>query len=407
MPTPMAQSKIFALSPPCPCAVRVTLARTFSKIRGAPPMKVGLMTPRFSTILVRSPSTAVLKPNSSCTRGAAPCPARGTSAATGTARRRGPGCPAPRRPCPRRSSCRGPAGRPWAGRWCRRCRSGWPGPPGRSWRSAGRSTSGSSASSVCAAGWRVRPGSGCVTWSVLLDVPSNSTMAVRRGRSAVEDLVRLLGVLGEHAPPIRSRRGCRRHRPRWSTGTPWWSRRRRTGWPGRRGSTRSGWSRRSRPAAAARRRDRPGRRPGRTPGPWSAPRSATSIRRRPGSGRPRPCGVLSTRSTKQVPERLGSLGQCRGHDASSLTGRTAPPTPPVRGVACRSGWPRLYVGERHLCLIPGPPDAGSARNARLRNSFYVREQCCPSAPCRVRRGDDAASKGADHARPAIRVLRRP
>ena len=67
MPTPIAQSKIFAFSPPSPCAVSVTLARTFSKMRGAPPMKVGLMTPRFSTILVRSPSTAVLKPNSSCT----------------------------------------------------------------------------------------------------------------------------------------------------------------------------------------------------------------------------------------------------------------------------------------------------------------------------------------------------
>ena len=43
-PTPIAQSKILALRPPWPCAVRVTLARTFSKIRGAPPMNVGLTT---------------------------------------------------------------------------------------------------------------------------------------------------------------------------------------------------------------------------------------------------------------------------------------------------------------------------------------------------------------------------
>ena len=43
------------------------MARTFSKIRGAPPMNVGLITPRFSTIRVRSPSTAVLKPSSSWT----------------------------------------------------------------------------------------------------------------------------------------------------------------------------------------------------------------------------------------------------------------------------------------------------------------------------------------------------
>ena len=182
----------------------------------------------------------------------APCRARGTSAATGTARRRGPGCPARRRPCPRRSSCRGPAGRPWAGRWCRRCRSAWPGPPGRSRRSACRRRPARSASCWRAAGGAVRPGSGCVDLVGARDAcrrTARSPSAAAGPRPAT--LSACSGVLGEHDDRFGVAAGCRRRRARSSSGTPWWSRRRRTGSPGRTGSTRSGWSRRSRPAAAA------------------------------------------------------------------------------------------------------------------------------------------------------------
>ena len=59
-PTENAQSKIFAFTPDD--AVCITRARTFSKIRGAPAMKVGWMTARFSTILSIRPSTAVENP---------------------------------------------------------------------------------------------------------------------------------------------------------------------------------------------------------------------------------------------------------------------------------------------------------------------------------------------------------
>ena len=56
---------------------------------------------------------------------AAPCRTSAPSAATGTAGRPRRGCPGPGSPRPRRSTSPAAAARPWAGRWCRRCRSGW------------------------------------------------------------------------------------------------------------------------------------------------------------------------------------------------------------------------------------------------------------------------------------------
>src|SRR5690625_3640416 len=61
-PTPNAQSKIFSFTPPSSRMPVMTLDRTFSKIRGAPAMNVGLIVPKLSTIRSRLPSTAVAKP---------------------------------------------------------------------------------------------------------------------------------------------------------------------------------------------------------------------------------------------------------------------------------------------------------------------------------------------------------
>ena len=213
MPTPIAQSKIFAFSPPSPCAVSVTLARTFSKMRGAPPMKVGLMTPRFSTILVRSPSTAVLKPNSSCTADEHLAQHVGHRQpevlhVVGTEDvERGDGLALVR------PSCRAPAAHPWAGRWCPRCRSGWPGPRDRSRRSGCRPRSARSASSAAPRGSsssRVRTltrSCRCTSASV----PSNSTMARRSRQVGGPAPCWPARRPRRTSPRIRSRPGCRRH----------------------------------------------------------------------------------------------------------------------------------------------------------------------------------------------------
>ncbi len=58
----IARLKIAFLAPPSAWAPAVTLANTFSKMRGAPAMNVGRITARFSTSAVTSPSTALAKP---------------------------------------------------------------------------------------------------------------------------------------------------------------------------------------------------------------------------------------------------------------------------------------------------------------------------------------------------------
>ncbi len=60
-PTANAQRAIRPFSPRCGEASS-TAARTFSKMRGAPHMKVGWTTPRPLTMWSTRPSTAVLKP---------------------------------------------------------------------------------------------------------------------------------------------------------------------------------------------------------------------------------------------------------------------------------------------------------------------------------------------------------
>ena len=60
-----AWSKIFFLAPPSAAGMVTIRACAFSKIRGAAPMKVGLMTARLSMILSTRPSTAVGNPMAS------------------------------------------------------------------------------------------------------------------------------------------------------------------------------------------------------------------------------------------------------------------------------------------------------------------------------------------------------
>ena len=61
-PTPVAQVKSLAFGPPSSAIIVWMRPCAFSKMRGAAPMKVGLTTARFSTILSIRPSMAVGKP---------------------------------------------------------------------------------------------------------------------------------------------------------------------------------------------------------------------------------------------------------------------------------------------------------------------------------------------------------
>ena len=103
---------------------------TFSKMRGTPAMNVGRTAPRFSTILSTRPSTAVAKPTWHWTASST-LPNECASGSHRYCTSSGAGSRARRRQRPRTPSSRGSARRPWAGRWCPRCRSASPGARGR------------------------------------------------------------------------------------------------------------------------------------------------------------------------------------------------------------------------------------------------------------------------------------
>ena len=326
MPTPIAQSKIFALRPPCPAAVSVTLALHLLEDarRTAHERRLD------DRQVLHDPGQVAVhrggEPEFQLHRGQHLAEHMGHRQPQVLHVVRVRGCSGPRRPCPRRSSCRAPAGRPWAGRWCPRCRSGWPGPPGRSSGDAvvddvGFGRRGALAPAVASA----RPGSARSRPAGAVDVRCGAVEqhdGAQAGQVGVQRLRRPAPGSPRRPPPTPSRRGCRRRRVRWSTGRRWWSPPRRTGSPDRTGSTRSGWSRRSRPAAAAARRDRPARRRGRTPGPWSASRSSDCHSSADPVAEGLTVRCLADPVHEQVPERLCSFGQRGGHETSSLTGRT-------------------------------------------------------------------------------------
>ena len=66
MADPIAQLKIFSFAPPSSAAIRTMRLCTFSKMRGAAPMNVGLTTARLSMSLSTRPSTALENPTASC-----------------------------------------------------------------------------------------------------------------------------------------------------------------------------------------------------------------------------------------------------------------------------------------------------------------------------------------------------
>ena len=154
---------------------------------------------------------------------AAPCRTSAPSAATGTAGRSRRGCPAPGSRRPRRSTTCAAAARPWAGRSCRRCRSGWRATSGVVAVDRGpRRRPGCSASSSSPSFSRsARP----ITQSPSV-VPSKVTTLVEvRQLGLALDAAWRSGCRPRRTPPgTRSRPGCRRRRRPSSRGRPSWSR---------------------------------------------------------------------------------------------------------------------------------------------------------------------------------------